>query len=158
MARLPVAAAAILGGSLVEAALRKPSAANNAAVFPRASAPPEEYINILGGTKSRYDLSTGNILPEVTVPWGFNGWSPVTDMDQGSWFFYSESRRVFGVRCTHQPSPWVSDWGNFRIGASVTDPQHGDHNQYSGYNPASSQWSPYYWNATLLAYGGACAC
>jgi hypothetical protein len=33
---------------------------------------PEEYVNILGGTDSRYDLSNGNTLPLVTVPWGFN--------------------------------------------------------------------------------------
>lgn len=59
-------------------------------------ADPADFVNILGGTKSRYDLSHGNILPEVQVPWGFNGWSPETDTDQGSWFFYSESRRIYG--------------------------------------------------------------
>lgn len=78
----------------------------------------------------------------------------MTDQDQGSWFFYSESRRLYGVRCTHQPSPWISDYGYFRIAASITDPGHADQNQYSGYSPAQSQWSPYYWNATLLGYGG----
>lgn len=35
----------------------------------------------------------------------------------------------------------------------VTDPSHADNQQYSGYNPKNSQWSPYYWNASLEAYG-----
>lgn len=90
----------------------------------------------------------------VQVPWGFNGWSPLTDPDQGSFYFYSESRRLYGVRCTHQPSPWISDYGDFRINAMLLDAGHADDQQYSSYTPDQSAWLPYYWNATLLTYGG----
>ena len=40
---------------------------------------PEEYINILGGTRNLFDMSRGNVLPETQMPWGFNGFSPETD-------------------------------------------------------------------------------
>ncbi len=30
---------------------------------------PEEYVDTISGTHSRYDLSHGNILPEVALPW-----------------------------------------------------------------------------------------
>ena len=39
---------------------------------------PETYVNTLGGTQSRYDLSHGNVMPFVARPWGFNTWAPAT--------------------------------------------------------------------------------
>ncbi len=50
-----------------------------------ASAPitnPEEWVNILGGTRGigGQEDSFGNVLPEVTYPWGFNGWAPTTTL------------------------------------------------------------------------------
>ena len=81
-------------------------------------------------------------------------WSPITDTNEDSWFFLSLSRRIYGVRCTHQPSPWIADWGAAKIMGSLVDPQHADAGQFSAYDPAASAWSPYLWNATLLAFGG----
>jgi putative alpha-1,2-mannosidase len=70
---------------------------------------PEEWVNTLGGTKAigGQEDSFGNILPEVTYPWGFNGWTAQTTMDTSGWFFHSEARNIYGVRCTKQPSPWM---------------------------------------------------
>lgn len=114
---------------------------------------PEDYVNTLGGTDSRYDFSRGNVLPVVSTPWGFNGWAPLTDNGDGSWWFHPYDKRYFGVRLTHQPSPWIGDYGQLRIAASITDPGHSDSWQYSGYDAGASAWSPYYHNATLIAYG-----
>jgi putative alpha-1,2-mannosidase len=63
---------------------------------------PEEYVNTLGGTDSRYDLSHGNLLPLVNRPWSFNAWAPMTDNSDGSWWFHPTDARFFGIRCTHQ--------------------------------------------------------
>lgn len=106
------------GGRLVAAAAALVAAA--------AITNPEEYVNTLGGTDSRYDLSHGNLLPVVVTPWGFNAWAPQTDNDAtySSWWFHPTDVRFFGIRCTHQPSPWISDYGNFRIMPSITDPNH----------------------------------
>ena len=129
-------------------------AAAAAATLAAAISSPVDYVSTLGGTQSRTDLSTGNILPEVQLPWAFNGWAPISDMDQGSWWFYSNSRKFFGIRCTRQPSPWISDYGQARFMPHITDPGHSGVGQYSGYNPTASNWQPHYFNATLLGYGG----
>lgn len=44
---------------------------------------PEEWVNTLGGTKAigGQEDSFGNVLPEVTLPWGFNGWMPVSNRE-----------------------------------------------------------------------------
>jgi len=52
-----------------------------------ASREVEDYPNILGGTQSRYDLSHGSTLPLITLPWGFNSWSPQTN--DGVYIFIS---------------------------------------------------------------------
>jgi putative alpha-1,2-mannosidase len=83
---------------------------------------PEELVNILSGTHSRFDLSHGNILPEVSMPWGFNGWAPMTDSTAGSWWFHSDDYSILGIRLTHQPSPWIGDYGQLRFMGSITDP------------------------------------
>merc|ERR1712096_601922 len=92
-------------------------------------------------------------LPEAQVPWGFNGWAPETDPDQGGFWFYSESARVWGIRCTHQPSPWVGDYGNIRFMAHLIDGKHTDDGQYSAYSASQSTWLPYYQKHTMLGYG-----
>jgi predicted alpha-1,2-mannosidase len=117
-----------------------------------AAKQPQHYVNTLTGTQSRYDLSHGNTLPLVARPWGFNSWSPQTDNADGSWFFHPEDVRLFGIRCTHQPSPWIGDYGTFRIQATIHDSSHVDSWQFSSYDSSASHWLPYYWDAHLDAY------
>ena len=60
-----------------------------------------------------------------------------------------------GVRCSHQPSPWIGDYGHFLVKAGIVDTSHqwlGSGQVVSGYDPARSHWSPYYWNASLAAF------
>jgi putative alpha-1,2-mannosidase len=63
---------------------------------------PVDYVNILGGTNSRYDLSHGNTLPLIGTPWSFNTWSPMTTTGS-SWYFHPYDVSFYGIRCTHQP-------------------------------------------------------
>jgi len=116
---------------------------------------PEEYIFTLGGTENvgNQEVSNGNVNPEVSLPWGFNGWSPQTSIAGGGWWFYSESHNLYGIRCTKQPSPWIGDYGNFRIMAHLVDPDHESVSEYSPYDPKKTNWSPYHFQTNLLAYG-----
>jgi putative alpha-1,2-mannosidase len=118
-------------------------------------APPEEYIFTLGGTQNvgGQEISNGNVNPEVSLPWGFNGWAPQTSLDGGGWWFFSESHNLYGIRCTKQPSPWIGDYGNFRIMTHVVDPDHEGVSEYSPYDPKKTDWSPYHFQTNLLAYG-----
>ena len=121
-------------------------------VSERAISNPEEFVNILGGTDSRYDLSHGSTLPLIAVPWGFNSYAPQTDDDSNyqGWWFHPSDRRFFGLRVTHQPSPWISDYGNFLIKgympASVTSDSSAD--AYTGYSPKTTVYSPYFYHKT----------
>ncbi|KAJ1436463.1 glycosyl hydrolase family 92-domain-containing protein [Ochromonadaceae sp. CCMP2298] len=122
-----------------------------------AAAFPEEYVNTLGGTDSRYDLSHGSSLPLIALPWGFNTYAPQTNNAEGGWWFHPSDRRLFGLRVTHQPSPWISDYGNFLIqGYMPTDPGVvSAADEFTGYSPASSVFHPYLFETQLLAYSTA---
>jgi len=119
-----------------------------------ASFSPEEFVNTLGGTDSRFDWSTGATLPLVARPWGFNHWSPqsVSNYDFGFWF-HPYDKRFFGMRCTHQPSPWIQDYGQFRIFPSIPGPYQTLKDQAAAYDVRKSSWKPYYFNASLIGYG-----
>ena len=74
-------------------------------------------VNPFAGSDSSYELSTGNLYPIVGVPWGGTYWSPQTAED--AWFYQRRPGRAAGVlqgiRATHQPSPWMRDWGHFTL-------------------------------------------
>ncbi len=78
---------------------------------------PEEYPNLLAGSFTDGNrFSTGNTLPLIGMPWGFNHWSPQTKdagRMSGSWWFNGNDHQLTWLRCTHQPSPWIGDWGYF---------------------------------------------
>ena len=118
----------------------------------RHIAEPEAFVNIRGGTDSRPDLSHGNVLPLIGRPWGFNTWAPLTDTGDGAWWFHPNDRHIYGIRCTHQPSPWIGDYGWFVVSASITDPAHSDPGQSSAYEPDKAIFRPSYFRADLLAY------
>lgn len=86
-----------------------------------ASAAPQgegwlRYVNILQGTDSSRSFSHGNTLPLIGPPWAMTDWSPQTSGDTTTrWFYNYSDRKILGFRATHQPSPWVGDYGHFMI-------------------------------------------
>jgi predicted alpha-1,2-mannosidase len=68
-------------------------------------------VNILQGTDSNYYFSHGNTLPIATVPFGMAHWT-LQSRSGTAWMFLPEDRRIQGFRCTHQLSPWLSDYGH----------------------------------------------
>lgn len=71
-------------------------------------------VNILMGTDSTFDLSHGNTLPLVARPFGMAHWSMQTAAE-GGWFFHPANPKLQGIRLTHQPSPWIADYGAFTL-------------------------------------------
>ena len=80
------------------------------------------HVNPLQGTDSHHGLSTGNTLPIVAMPFGMNHWGAQTA--EGRWFFSPHDRKLQGVRCTHQPSPWMADYGHFTVMANTGPERH----------------------------------
>uniref|UniRef100_A0A7S3YSB0 Alpha-1,2-mannosidase n=1 Tax=Lotharella globosa TaxID=91324 RepID=A0A7S3YSB0_9EUKA len=95
-----------------------------AALIPAAAVDPEDYVDVLMGTRSRIDLSDGNVLPFIGRPWAMNLWAPQTNnyapnAAGKAWWFHPDDRELYGIRCTHQPSPWINDYGNFLINSEI---------------------------------------
>lgn len=115
---------------------------------------PEEFANLLAGTFTDGNVfSTGNTLPLVGYPWGFNHWSPQTaegNRHVGSWWFHGSEHRFTFMRCTHQPSPWIGDWGWF-----LFSPQMGnlDRNIEHAWEPRAAVIKPYLFDATVAPWG-----
>src|SRR5882757_1922348 len=79
------------------------------------TASPADYANPLMGTQSRYDLSNGNTFPAIALPWGMNFWTPETGKMGDGWQYTYDSYKINGFKQTHQPSPWMGDYGQFAI-------------------------------------------
>lgn len=74
-----------------------------------------QYVNPIIGTQSSEVLSNGNTYPAVAHPWGMNFWSPQTESHESRWIYDYSSNSINGFRCTHQPSPWIGDYGAFSV-------------------------------------------
>ena len=76
---------------------------------------PVDYVNPLIGTDSKYELSTGNTYPTIALPWGMNFWTPQTGKMGDGWTYTYKADKIRGFKQTHQPSPWMNDYGQFSI-------------------------------------------
>ena len=70
------------------------------------------YVNIKMGTKSHPRRSYGNTLPLTQLPFGMASFAIQTD-GRSQWYYHPDHEFAEGVRLTHQPSPWINDYGTF---------------------------------------------
>ena len=73
------------------------------------------YVNPLIGSQSSFELSTGNTYPATARPWGMNFWTPQTGKMGDGWQYTYDAHKIRGFKQTHQPSPWINDYGQFSI-------------------------------------------
>lgn len=76
---------------------------------------PIDYVSTLAGTLSKFELSTGNTYPAIALPWGMNFWVPQTGNMGDGWTYTYTADKIRGFKQTHQPSPWMNDYGQFSI-------------------------------------------
>ena len=76
---------------------------------------PVDYVSPLVGTQSKHALSTGNTYPAIALPWGMNFWVPQTGKMGDGWAYTYDADKIRGFEQTHQPSPWINDYGQFAI-------------------------------------------
>ncbi|MBS1503726.1 MAG: glycoside hydrolase family 92 protein, partial [Bacteroidetes bacterium] len=74
-----------------------------------------DYVNPLMGTDSKYELSNGNTYPAIALPWGMNFWTPETGKMGDGWQYTYAANKINGFKQTHQPSPWMNDYGQFAV-------------------------------------------
>ena len=107
-------------------------------------------VNPRQGTASHFGFSQGNTLPLVSLPFGMTSWSPQTD--EGSWLYHPDARKLQGIRATHQPSPWIGDYGHFVVMAQVGTPRLSAHDRSSAIRPDELELYPHYLKANLRRY------
>jgi predicted alpha-1,2-mannosidase len=74
-----------------------------------------QYVKPHMGTASTFQFSHGNVYPAIGLPWGMNTWTPQTGEMGSGWIYKYSKDSLNGIRQTHQPSPWMNDYGTFSI-------------------------------------------
>src|ERR1700761_1005728 len=112
---------------------------------------PVDYVNPLMGTQSTVDLSSGNTYPSIALPWGMNFWTPQTGKNGDGWQYMYTENRIRGFKQTHQPSPWMNDFGEFSLmpvnGNKFTETQ-----RQSWFSHQAEVVKPYYYSCYLADY------
>ncbi len=113
---------------------------------------PVDYVNILMGTQSEFALSNGNTYPAVARPWGMNFWTPQTRKIGDGWQYAYTDDKINGFKQTHQPSPWMNDYGQFSIFPMVNKMEFDQDKRASWYSHKAEVAKPYYYSAYLADY------
>ena len=120
-----------------------------AAVTP---AEPVDYVSTLVGTESKFELSTGNNYPAVAMPWGMNFWMPQTGKMGDGWAYIYRADKIRGFKQTHQPSPWINDYGQFSILPITGKPEFDQDKRASWFSHKAEIATPYYYRVYLADY------
>lgn len=110
---------------------------------------PVDYVNTLMGTASTYELSAGNTYPAVALPWGMNFWTPQTGRNGDGWTYTYSATKIRGLKQTHQPSPWINDYGCFSIMPVTTGPVYDEEGRQSWFSHKAETAKPYYYQVYL---------
>ncbi|RAV27734.1 GH92 family glycosyl hydrolase [Sinomicrobium soli] len=110
---------------------------------------PVDYVNPLMGTDSDFDLSTGNVYPAIALPWGMNFWTPQTGEMGSGWTYTYNARKIRGFKQTHQPSPWMNDYGQFSIMPVSDSLRFTEEERASWFSHKAEVSTPYYYKVFL---------
>lgn len=108
-----------------------------------------DYVNPLVGTQSDHSLSTGNTYPAIATPWGMNFWTPQTGKMGDGWAYTYDARKIRGFKQTHQPSPWMNDYGMFNIMPVSGKPVFEEDGRASWFSHKAETATPYYYKVYL---------
>ena len=110
---------------------------------------PVDYVNTLVGTQSKYELSTGNTYPATAMPWGMNFWTPQTGEMGNGWTYRYDADKIRGFKQTHQPSPWMNDYGQFSIMPTTEGLVFDEEKRASWFSHKGEVATPYYYKVYL---------
>lgn len=111
-----------------------------------------DYVSTLVGSDSNFELSTGNTYPATVMPWGMNFWTPQTGHMGEGWIYSYNANRIRGFKQTHQPSPWMNDYGQFAIMPTTGTPVFREDDRASFFNHKAETARPYYYQVFLADY------
>lgn len=111
-----------------------------------------DFVNPLMGSDSDHGLSTGNTYPAIAMPWGMNFWVPQTGKMGDGWQYTYSARKIKGLKQTHQPSPWINDYGQFSLMPTVGKPVFDEEQRASWFSHKAEKATPYYYSVYLADY------
>jgi len=109
-------------------------------------------VNTLMGTDSRFDLSNGNTYPAIAVPWGMNFWTPQTGKMGDGWAYQYHADKIRGFKQTHQPSPWINDYGAFSLMPVTGELKIKEEERASWFSHKAETAQPHYYKVYLADY------
>ena len=112
---------------------------------------PVDYVSTLVGTQSKFELSTGNTYPAVALPWGMNFCVPQTGKMGDGWQYTYSADKIRGLKQTHQPSPWINDYGQFAVMPTVGT-VFDENKRASWFSHKAEKATPYYYSVYLADY------
>ncbi|MDD2436709.1 MAG: GH92 family glycosyl hydrolase [Massilibacteroides sp.] len=118
----------------------------------KAGFDPVEYVNPLMGTQSTFEFSTGNTYPAIALPWGMNFWTPQTGKMGDGWAYIYTANKIRGFKQTHQPSPWINDYGQFSLMPVVGAPVFDQDKRASWFSHKGEIAKPYYYKVYLAEH------
>ncbi len=113
---------------------------------------PVDYVNPLVGTQSSFELSTGNTYPALARPWGMNFWTPQTGEMGNGWQYVYTDNKIRGFKQTHQPSPWINDFGQFSLMPVVGAPKFDQNERASWFSHKGEEAKAYYYKVYLAEH------
>jgi len=111
-----------------------------------------DYVNTLVGSDSDHGLSTGNTYPAIAMPWGMNFWVAQTGKMGDGWQYTYAAKKIRGLKQTHQPSPWINDYGQFSLMPTVGKPIFDEEKRASWFSHKAEKATPYYYSVYLADY------
>lgn len=117
-----------------------------------AQSQPVDYVSTLVGTQSTFQLSTGNTYPATAMPWGMNFWTPQTGKMGDGWTYGYQANKIRGLKQTHQPSPWINDYGQFALMATTGKPVFDEEERASWFSHKAETAKPYHYKVYLADY------
>lgn len=110
---------------------------------------PVDYVSPLMGTDSKPSMSNGNVYPAIALPWGMNFWTPQTGTMGHGWAYEYDADKLRGFKQTHQPSPWMNDYGQFAIMPTTGKLVFNEDDRASWFSHKSEIVKPYYYSVYL---------
>ena len=110
---------------------------------------PVDYVTTMMGTMSKHSLSTGNTYPAIALPWGMNFWTPQTGKMGDGWTYTYTADKIRGLKQTHQPSPWMNDYGQFALMAVTGELVFDQDERASWFSHKAEVARPYYYSVYL---------
>ena len=113
---------------------------------------PVDYVNTLMGTDSEFKLSNGNTYPAIALPWGVNFWTPQTAKMGDGWVYGYDANKIQGFKQTHQPSPWINDYGQFSLFPMTGELKIKGEDRQSWFSHKAETAKPHYYKVYLADY------